>query len=176
MNELIQKLSTAIRESIKSIVELQKRAEVDDKLILSEVSEKLIGVQGFIAEIQGFYQEILNAKESLQKRVEHYEQWREDESKYQSFRFFSGSTVVVPKAGDASPYTKEWYCKHCFDNKKKSQLQAKPNTFWEYFCPECKTPYYLAPRDQEAYNEANQVPRTKSAEIVERPSIIPPEF
>ena len=153
MNELIQKLSKAIRESTKPLVEIQKNAEVDDKQVLAEVLDQLIDAQGTIADLQTAYLSLSDSKDQSMKRVKELEAWHEDKKSYESFRFFSGATVVVAKAGEQSPYQKDWYCKNCFDDNKKSQLQPDPRRDWEYLCPTCKTAYQLNGRDQETYNE-----------------------
>jgi hypothetical protein len=176
MDELIQKILNALCESMGSLREIQKRTEFNDKMIISEVLEKLMEAQGFVMDFQVAYQPLLSDKERAEQEIKEHKQSAENESQYEPFLFFSGSTVMVLKEGDGHGYTKQWYCKQCFDNRKESQLQVKPNTFWDYFCPNCKTLYYLNPQDQEAYNEVNQVPKSPSVDIITRSRFIPPQF
>jgi hypothetical protein len=148
MNDLIQKLSALLRQSMQPIREIQKSAEFDAKLTLSEVLEKLIQAQGIVMDIQARYQDLQSSKDELDKRLAQYAQWTEDSSKYAPFRLKSGCTVIVLKEGQHTGYAKDWYCKHCFDNKRKSQLQAK--SWCDYFCPQCQTPYQIGNDDYEA--------------------------
>jgi hypothetical protein len=158
MNEHLQKLSKVIRDCINPLVKIQKTAEVDDKQILSEIIDKLTEAQANVSNLQTTYGE-------LENKLKLIEQWQLDESKYESFSMFSGVTVIVTKDGNPSAYCREWYCKHCFGNKKKSQLQPDPKENWQYFCPNCKTSYQLDSRDQEAYNKAHKYPESSSPDL-----------
>lgn len=152
-NDLIRKLSEAIRNCMSPVREVQKNSELDEKLVLSKVLESLIEAQGLIADIQAGYQDALNEKEQLVKQAKELQQWEKDALNYEPFRLASGCTVVVPKSVDTSPYLREWYCKHCFDNKKKSQLQPKLQSIVQ-FCPACKTEIWESSADQQEHNEA----------------------
>jgi Zn finger protein HypA/HybF involved in hydrogenase expression len=152
--ELFLKLSKSIRDTIKPLVELQKHAEVNDKLILAEAIDNLIQAQSLIASTQSYYQDILHDNEKLSNRIVQYEQWTEDLSNYESFRLLTGTTVITAKNSDISSYAKEWYCKHCFDNKKKSQLQPMPMVINTLVCPQCKTAYTQSDGDRTRSNNA----------------------
>lgn len=126
------KLTAELRECMKAVRELYNHAEMDDKLILSSVLDRLI-------EIQSIYQEVLDEKKQVEEKAKEYQQWNEDKSKYELFRLQSGGVVVIPKESNKSPYQTIWYCKNCFDNFKLSNLQATPNDMFAYHCPHCKT-------------------------------------
>jgi predicted RNA-binding Zn-ribbon protein involved in translation (DUF1610 family) len=78
----------------------------------------------------------MDENETSKRKIKQYEQLAEDLSKYEPFRLKSGCTIMIPKESGLSPYDEEWYCKHCSDNKKKSQLQPVFQTI-EFVCPEC---------------------------------------
>jgi hypothetical protein len=147
MDKTILAINKALREVIKPLRELQKDAEIDAKLVLSEAMDKLIEAQALLSDIQGSYQDLLDEKEKLSQKIMQYEKWTEDESNYQSFRLNTGATVMITKEPNKSPYSKEWYCKHCFDNKKKSLLQSVPRNSFAFRCPECKIEIGLDPGD-----------------------------
>jgi hypothetical protein len=102
----------------------------------------LIQSQGYLSDIQLSYQQVLDDNETARKRIMQYEQWAEDLSKYKSFRLKSGCTIIIPKEPDSSPYSKEWYCKHCFDNKKKSLFQPELGTI-TFICPGCNKTIFV---------------------------------
>jgi hypothetical protein len=109
-------------------------------------------------DIQSKYQTLLDEKERSEKKIKQYEQWDEDESRYEPFRLHVRATVLVAKEPKTSAYTKEGYCQNCFSNKKKSQLQPKPKSLWSYYCHVCDFELTIFPRDQKEYNEANNGP------------------
>ena len=147
MEKTILALNKALREVIKPLRELQKDAEFDAKLILSEAMDKLIEAQGLLSDIQESYQNTVDKNEELSNKVIQYEKWTEDSSQYESYRLYSGATVVVSKTGQGHASNKEWFCKHCFDNKKKSQLQTVPQRWYSLNCPACKTMISIDEKD-----------------------------
>ena len=155
MNEIIRQLSKHIRESMETLRELQKDAEFDEKQKLAIVLEGLIQSQTLIMDVLPIYQKIVDEKQAIEEKAKHYEQWKENESDYISFRLVSGSTVIIPKAENKSEYAKEWYCKHCFDKREKIQLQKAPKEYWHFQCPNCKTLYPLDASDIDFYQQVN---------------------
>ena len=148
MNDLIRELSKLLRLVMTPLRELQKSAEFDSKLKLSEILENLIQAQGIVMDIQGRFQESQDSIEELGRKIEQLQQWSEDAAHYEPFRLKTHCTVMVRKEDGESGYAKDWYCKHCFDNKRKSILQSK--SWYQFFCPECKTEYIINQEESDA--------------------------
>ena len=155
MNVPLRNLSKALREAIEPLIKIQKNAESDDKLILSHILDRLFDAQSITSDLQTSYQTIVDEKNHLAQVLRDREQWSESASSYQAFRLSSGSTVMIPKEGNQRPYAAEWYCKHCFDNKKKSQLQPKTRSII-FMCPSCPSEIWMDSADEEKYNQANK--------------------
>jgi hypothetical protein len=138
-SDLILKLSALLRETAKPLRDLQKNADFNEKMILSESVDKLSEAQDLFNSIREYYDTVLDTSENLSKEIMQYKQWTGELANYESFRLISGTTVIISKDLNISPYAKEWFCKHCFDNKKKSQLQPTQEFTKKLFCPECNT-------------------------------------
>ena len=111
--------TTTISEVMKSLRELAVRAQdEDDKIRLGESVEKLSGVLNDVLLSQKSGISVVEPKENAPRQSF-------DPSRYQAFRLSSQSTVVIFKEEEKDNYLKDWYCKHCFDNGKLSQLQPK---------------------------------------------------
>jgi len=151
----MQKLLASIRDSIGPLRELQKNADPDEKLILADVVDRLFTARELLGDIQAQMADLSSQNEKLKQTTAQRDQWISQKANFEPFRFFAGGTVMVEKDDRRSPYCRDWYCKHCFDNERRSQLQPDPRRHWEFVCPSCKTPIALYPRDQEAYNEAH---------------------
>lgn len=153
MNETIVKLSKVIRKTIQSLRDQQKNTQDDElKILLSETIERLIETTGLITDIQNSYQTIVEERYTLLKKVMKYDEWSDDKSKYKSFRLDSGCTVMIDRTSKKPAYAKAWYCKHCYENKKKSQLQPVYQLI-TLRCPECNKEVWLSEIDERKYNK-----------------------
>ena len=84
----------------------------------------------------------------LKEEIENLLAWEKESADYLPHYLRVGITVVVSKHDKDTGNPASWYCKHCFDSGKKSELQRSPLSHTLVFCPECKTDYPITDEDR----------------------------
>lgn len=145
----------ALASIAKAIVTLSKDVAVNEKA--QELLGVIISLQGDMLSLQSEYGKALKEKGDLEQQIKDLSSWENEKDKYETFTFISDAIVYIPKEPEASPYVKNWYCAHCFDNlHKKSFLQRKEfGQIPTFQCHNCGNVIKLSPRDTEAKNEAH---------------------
>jgi hypothetical protein len=98
--------------------------EVERNDAISKILEILLSVQADALIMQEKYQTLLNEKNELTQQLMNFETWKKTKTEYGLYFVRIGTTVIIPKEGINSPYKTFWLCANCFENKKKSYLQA----------------------------------------------------
>ncbi len=126
-------------KGVKAIVDESKRAEELSKLI-----DRLLSVQELALTLQAEHHELIQSKDDLAKRIMQFEQWEQEKQSYSLHKLALGRFVFVPKDSSKSVQDLPWYCTNCWEDRKRSTLQADPGgvtTSW--YCPRCKTSFSI---------------------------------
>jgi hypothetical protein len=143
----LSEASTVLQDCIKSLKDLYIKADPDDdKPIFSRVIEKLNKVDNMLSSIE------VNDNKSTDNT------WNIIATEYKSFNLESLCTVMISKKSRKSPYTKEWYCKDCFDKHIKSQLKPQKGLV-EYICPNSERhSICITDHEWEIIRQLNKIP------------------
>ncbi len=107
----------------------------------TELLERLIGIQSTALSLQQEHSALINEKNELQKKFIEFDSWKETESSYRLIDLDKGKFVYALKSPQLSSEPNHWLCQNCFNDRKKSILQAIfVNDFDEmYVCNRCKS-------------------------------------
>ena len=83
--------------------------------------------------IQSDYQNILRAKEDLEKKLVEQENWDKDRARYHLARVGGGWNAFVYALKERKPAIEpaHWLCAHCYEEKKKSIFQTGDLNKWK---------------------------------------------
>jgi hypothetical protein len=136
--------------SVKSAYEIAKgisslKAEVERNQAIAKILEILLSAQADALSMREDYQELLQSKEELSKKLREFEQWQQIESQYKLEEIHRGVYVYTTKNPEALGQPKHWLCANCWQEKKKSILQANYHheSGAKYTCPRCKTEIHM---------------------------------
>lgn len=143
-------LISSIRGAIDAVKEL--KYSYNDQALLktqAELLERLIGIQQVALSVQDQHSSLLNEKVELQKKLIEFEKWGEIEASYRLLEVQNGRFVYSLKNPQLSPEPIHWLCTNCFDERKKSILQAVFKNDFDalYVCQRCKANLYLHFKD-----------------------------
>lgn len=136
---------SAIVTSIKAAIEITKglKSSYDAHTITqaqSEILERLLAIQMDALALQEKHSALINEKDELTKKLVLFEQWEKTESEYELKEITPGKFVYSSKNSQQSKIPMHWLCTQCWDDRKKSILQAILHDVNEaqYICPRCK--------------------------------------
>jgi rubrerythrin len=129
---------------IRTITSTAKRlADTREEVKVNEVAIQLQGIvldlQAEMMMIQSDYQNVLRSKEELEKKLIEQEAWDKEGARYHLNRADGIWANYVYALNVTNPAVEppHWLCSNCYQNKKKSILQARPANKWH--CPRCNT-------------------------------------
>ena len=138
---------------VKSLTSLDSHIALKSKT--SELLSIIVDLHDRISSIQSQYDELLNTKNDLEKKLMEIEKWVEEKAKYKLTEISPGVFVFLSKEVDRSITPSHWLCAHCYENRQKSILQlhnhsAAGKTFK---CPSCKNVIHIpAPNRKKGLN------------------------
>ncbi len=143
-------LISAIRSAIDIVKE--SRYTHDDQRLMraqTELLEELIGIHQTALSLQDQHAALVSENAELQKRLAESDKWDEVKSGYRLLEVQNGKFVYSLKSPQVSPEPIHWLCANCFEDRKKSILQAVIKNDFDalYACPRCKTNLYLHFKD-----------------------------
>lgn len=122
----------------------RKKSGDDDEA--EKLRAALIEARSLVLQMQDGYAALLEREKELEDRVVQLESWEEDKRNYQPAMIAPGvhARVYAPKGQPTEPI--HWLCETCFQEGKKSKLQAQPQEQQSACkCYACGAIYYLGP-------------------------------
>ena len=119
-------------------------------------NEAVIGLQEQILSAREAYASLLDKVGELEREVARLNDWESEKQRYELQKFNPGVHLPTLKVGVASTGVHH-LCPACFEQGKKSILQATPDTHMRYrvhLCPRCQTKLAFgqqAPMPQQEY-------------------------
>ena len=140
MSMLIAPCKTAY-DIAKGISSFRVEGEVKEKT--AELLRILLSVQRDALTMQAKYQELLQEKDDLAKKIMEFEDWSKTKDQYELKDLAPGIPAYLRKKGDNSEEPTFWICPYCYKQKKESFLQCVYHfeSAGFYFCPACKTEF-----------------------------------
>lgn len=137
--------ASAITSSIQAAFEIAKglKSSHDARTIANaqaKIEEQLFTIRAEALALQEKHLTVIHEKEELIKKVMEFEQWEKTESEYELKQIVRGTRVYSYKNSQQSTIPMHWLCPNCWNDRKKSILQAEFDAEEEakYFCPKCK--------------------------------------
>jgi hypothetical protein len=126
---------------MKAITGTTKRfADTREEFKVNEVAIQLQGIaldlQSEMQMIQSDYQNVLRAKEDLEKKLVEQEGWDKERARYRLEKVGHGVFVYSLDMTQPNIEPAHWICANCYQEKKKSIIQRNPYPHW--ICPRCK--------------------------------------
>lgn len=143
-------LISSIRGAIDVVKELKYAYDEQTSLrTQAELLERLIGIQHEALSVQNRHSELIKEKDELQKKLIEFDKWEEVTESYRLLEVQTGKFVYSLKNPQLSSEPIHWLCTNCFDDRKKSILQAVFRNDFDalYACPRCKANLYLHYKD-----------------------------
>lgn len=136
---------TALFSSIKTAHDLVKslcslKVEKETAKVLMDTLKVLLSVQSDAYSVLAKCDELVKTKETLEKKIAECDQWTQTESQYKLEEIHRGLFVYTPKHQDEHHQPNHWLCANCWQERKKSILQAEyhHDTAAAYTCQRCK--------------------------------------
>ena len=119
------------------------RIEGEVKQKTAELLGILLSVQSSALAMQAKYQELLQEKDNLAKKIMEFEEWTKIQDQYELKELASGIAAYFRKKSDESQEPSFWICPYCYDKKKESFLQREyhSESAGFYFCQDVKLPF-----------------------------------
>jgi hypothetical protein len=137
--------------SMRSVVEITKAMkDVNDANIIQtkvfELTREIMAAQSCAMEAQMAQSALLERVRSLEEEKARLETWNTDKQRYEFREVSTGVFAYTPKSGmeDGQPF--HMLCANCYDNGKRSSLQATEKLQARrrlHNCPQCKTDYAM---------------------------------
>lgn len=141
---------TALITSIKGTIDIVKglKASYDARTITqaeTEILEQLFTIRAEALALQEKHLTVIHEKEELTKKLMEFERWEKTEAEYEFKQIVRGTYAYSFKKSQQSTIPSHWLCANCWNDRKKSVLQAEFDTGEEakYFCPECKFSFHF---------------------------------
>jgi len=136
---------TAFVTSVRAAYDIAKgigslKVEVERNQAVSKILEILLSVQSDALSMQTKYQELLQSKDDLSKKLMEYEKWSETESQYELKEINPDVFVRSYKTSNQSQQPNHWLCTKCWEDKKKAILQKHHTGAYE--CQRCGSKIY----------------------------------
>lgn len=121
------------------------KSEVDRNESISKILEILIAVQTNALSVNAIAQELQEEKTALKQKIVEFEKWAETETQYELKEIAPALFVYSYKKSNDSIKPPHWLCAKCFSEKKAHiiQLDRESAGGKHFFCPNCKTKYYI---------------------------------
>ena len=138
MSDILKKIATA-RDIIKQIIDLKSDSE---KLkIENELNGIISSLHDAYFELQDKYSDISEKYRQIEKKISDLSEWENEKKLYELFEPKKGVFVYTRKDNTESGKPNPWLCANCFENHKKSFLQADIENI--YICHNCKNSIQL---------------------------------
>jgi len=143
---MIAEISSLISSS-KAAYDIAKRistlkAEVDRNQSVSDLLSVILSVQSDALSMQSKYQDLLQEKDKLAKKLMEFEKWSEIEKQYELKELVRGVFLYVYKQTNDFKEPVHWLCPNCWQDRIKSIIQCTNPMATRrrlYSCPKCKT-------------------------------------
>lgn len=141
---MMPEIATAIA-SVKHAADLAKIAAqiktdsaTAEKVI--ELQAVILSLQAQLMLIQTTAQKLSDEKRDLEQQIVESKNWDNERPAYE-IKPVGRGLVYAKKSAQETGVEQVWLCVNCFEQKKKSILQASPplDEFSYYICPQCKT-------------------------------------
>ena len=136
--------ASAIFASLKATIEIVRglKSSYDASTITqvqSDILDQLLTTQMDALTLQEKHLAVINEKEELAKKLVQFEQWEKIESEYELKEIRPGMLVYSSKNYQQSKIPTHWLCTQCWEDRKKSILQASQHneSGGVYVCPRC---------------------------------------
>ena len=132
---------TGIKTTIGAVEKL--KSSYDATTIMqaqSDILKHLFTLQVDALALQEKHLALIHEKEVLIKKLMEFEQWDKTESEYELYEIVRGKFVYSSKKSQHSKEPHHWLCPNCWNERKKSILQATYHNYDKasYTCPRCK--------------------------------------
>jgi len=131
---------TAAADITKGMVGLRDTTMVQDKVI--ELQGVILSAQSNALTAQSEQFSLLERIRALEEKVTGFEAWDTEKQKYELKQVHTGAFAFVLKPEASGGETPHWLCTTCYENNRKSILQAQGRTsdksFQKYACPTCR--------------------------------------
>ncbi len=141
MTDIIKTIATA-RDVIKQIIDL--KSETDKLKIENELNNIISSLHDAYFELQNKYSDISEKYRQIKKELTNISEWEDEKKQYELFEPKSGVFVYVRKENTETGKPNPWLCANCFENSKKSYLQADIEDI--YICNNCITSVHIKPK------------------------------
>ena len=145
----------SLRESLTVAINMARglmslNTDVAVKKEATGLYDSLLSSEKRLMDSYSAYTKLLDEKRSIEKELEELKSWKHTESQYEHFYPSPRVPVVVAKVGNQPQDKAQWYCAHCFENKKKRILNPEYLDEYNatYKCPECKTEFKFHFKDK----------------------------
>lgn len=140
----LAEFSAAI-SSVKATIAFVKgaKAAIDKMEIanqLSDICDRIIAAQSQTLALQTENLTLIQDKNDLNKKLIEFESWKKTESEYDLTEICHKRFIYVSKKSAESAQPEHWLCPNCWQQKRKSILQGKPDR--QYMCPACKFEFF----------------------------------
>jgi rubrerythrin len=127
-------LVTGISQATKRLLDARQEPKINEVAI--HLQGIVLDLQSEMLMIQSDYQQVLRAREDLEKKLAAYENWEAQRARYHLERVGQGIFVYALNTDHQGSEPVHWLCTRCYDNKQKSILQRVETN--DYCCPVCK--------------------------------------
>ena len=119
---------------IKSLFELKIDNAVIEKLNI--LSREIQSLYGSNLELQQKLASSVAEIDNFKKQIASLEEWENQKSRYKLYSPWSNAIVYAITEANSSGEPPHWLCTQCFDNRKRSFLNARINKsgYEEFFC------------------------------------------
>jgi hypothetical protein len=130
-------LLKTITSTTKGLLDAREEAKINDVAIY--LQGIVLDLQSEMMMIQPDYQNVLRSRDELEKKLAEHENWDNERARYhlEKAQGMWGNCVYALNASNPAVEPAHWICAHCYENQKKSILQARPENKW--YCPRCAT-------------------------------------
>ena len=128
-------------EITKGIIGLRDATVIQDKVI--ELQRVILSAQSSALAAQSHQFTLLERVRTLEKQVANFEAWDAEKQKYELKQVYTGAFAYVLKPEARGSEPPHWLCTACYQNNKKSVLQAHRRDLTKrneiYKCPDCNS-------------------------------------
>jgi hypothetical protein len=128
-------LLKTITSTTKGLLNAREEAKVNDVAIY--LQGIVLDLQSEMMMIQSDYQNVLRSRDELEKKLVEQEAWDKERARYhlEQGKGLWANFVYALNVKNPAVEPAHWLCAHCYEDKKKSILQARPENKWH--CPRC---------------------------------------
>ena len=140
----------AAGDAVKLIIASHDSGVIRQKV--GELQTQILAAQEQALGAYADYLTLLKRIGELEKQIAGFETWEAQKKRYEMKEVATGYIVYALKAQESGGEPPHWICASCYQNDKKSILQAgerlmgSPTGAW--ICPVCKTELLIGFKDQ----------------------------